>query len=141
MTVALVGVGGTAFAVWTAAGAGSTNAAATTALPLTASSATVSSGLLYPGATGDATVVITNPNPFPVTVTSISGGTVTSDKGASCNASTGVTLSTQTGAFPVPANGTQTFTLAGAVSMSNASDNSCQGAVFTIPVTLTGASG
>ena len=38
-------------------------------------------------------------------------------------------------------DGTAQATLSGAASMSNASVNGCQGAVFTIPVTITGASG
>jgi hypothetical protein len=38
-------------------------------------------------------------------------------------------------------NGETETTLSGAASMSNASLNGCQGATFTIPVTLSGASG
>jgi hypothetical protein len=33
-----------------------------------------------------------------------------------------------------------TFSLVGKVAMSNASDTSCQGAVFTVPVSLTATS-
>jgi hypothetical protein len=52
-----------------------------------------------------------------------------------------VTFTDQTGlALDVAAGATSTFTLSGAVSMSNASDNTCQGAIFTIPVDVTGAS-
>jgi hypothetical protein len=40
----------------------------------------------------------------------------------------------------VPASGATTATLNGAASMSNASSDGCQGATFTIPVNLTGAS-
>ena len=32
------------------------------------------------------------------------------------------------------------MSLAGKVAMSNASDNSCQGAVFTVPITLAATS-
>jgi hypothetical protein len=68
-------------------------------------------------------------------------GTITSDKGAACNASTGVTFTNQTGlTLDVPASTSETFTLGNSVAMSNASDNSCQGAVFTVPVSLSGAS-
>jgi hypothetical protein len=75
-------------------------------------------------------------------VTSVTGsGTVTSDKGTACDASTGVTFTNQTGlTLDIPATSAATFTLTGSVAMSNASDNTCQGAVFTIPVSLTGAS-
>ena len=52
-----------------------------------------------------------------------------------------MTFTNQTGqTLDVPASSAVTFTLSGAVSMSNASDNSCQGAIFTIPVALSGAS-
>jgi hypothetical protein len=40
----------------------------------------------------------------------------------------------------VGAGATVTFSLAGKVAMSNASDNSCQGAVFTVPITLAATS-
>ena len=137
---ATTALAGTAYALWTAGGIGSVNASAATAQDLTASPVTVPSSLLYPGATTDAKITINNPNPYPVTVVSIAGGTVTSDKGPACNASTGVSFANQSGAFAVPAGASQTFTLTNAVTMSNASDSSCQGAVFTLPVTLSGAS-
>ena len=58
-----------------------------------------------------------------------------------CNLSTRVTFTNQTGLSQlVPRTAWYQFTLNGAAAMSNASDNSCQGAVFTIPVTLSGAS-
>jgi hypothetical protein len=85
---------------------------------------------------------VTNPNPFAVTVTAVTGaGAITSDKGAACNTSTGVTFTNTSGlSQAVGAGATVTFSLAGKVAMSNASDNSCQGAVFTVPVTLTATS-
>ena len=134
---------GVAYAAWTAGGSGSGYAKATTAQTLTTvdvSAAT--SATLYPGATGDLELRIDNPNPYPVRVTSVSGsGAIASDKGAACDASTGVVFTDQTGlTFDVPASSAVTVTLTGAVSMSNASDNSCQGAVFTVPVSLSGAS-
>jgi hypothetical protein len=52
-----------------------------------------------------------------------------------------VTFNNQTGlTLDLAANTTSTFSLANAVSMSNASDNTCQGAAFTIPVDVTAAS-
>lgn len=138
--VALTGLGSTAYALWTTNGTGSVTTSASTAQALTASPVTVTSGLLYPGATADATITVDNPNPYAVTITSVAGGRATSDKGAACDASTGVAFATQSGSFVVPAGGSRTLTLPHAVSMSNASDTSCQGAVFTLPVTLVGAS-
>lgn len=134
---------GVAFAAWTATGGGSGYAKATTAQALTTTDVSATTAAtLYPGATGNVRISINNPNPYAVTVTSVTGnGAITSDKGAACNASTGVTFTNQTGLSQVvPAAGSATFTLNGVVAMSNASDDSCQGAVFTIPVTLSGAS-
>jgi hypothetical protein len=142
--VALVATG-VIVAAWSTTGSGNGYAKAGTASALTigdASAATV--GDLYPGGSGAVKLKVTNPNPFAVRITTVAkqtGGVITSDKGAACNASTGVTFTDQTGlALDLAAGATTTFSLANAVSMSNASDNTCQGAIFTIPVDVTGAS-
>jgi len=142
--VAAVIAGGVTFGSW-AVGSdpGNGYAKATSSQNLTlsdASGATVAQ--LYPGGNGDVKVKITNPNLFAVTVTSVKGaGAITSDKGAACDASTGVTYTDQSSlSLGLAAGATSTFTLVGAAHMSNASDTSCQGAVFTIPVTLTATS-
>ena len=133
---------GVAFAAWNAGGTGSGYAKATTAQALsTTDVAATTTAQLYPGGTADVKIKIHNPNPYPVRVTSIDGnGAITSDKGAACDASTGVTYTNQSGTFDVSANSDASFTLVGAVAMSNTSDNTCQGAVFTVPVSLSGAS-
>ena len=132
-------------AAWSTSGSGNGYAKAGTASALTIGDASATTSAdLYPGATGSAQLKVTNPNSFPVKITSVTkqaAGTITSDKGASCNSSTGVTFNDQTGLSLVVAGGaTSTFTLSNAVSMSNASDNTCQGALFTIPVDVTGVS-
>ena len=135
--------GSVAVAAWLSAGTGNGFAKATTAQSLSTVDVSASTpATLYPGATGNVSLDIHNPNPYPVRVTAVSGnGAITSSAGAACNASTGVTFADQTGlTLDVPASSDATFTLNGAVSMTNASDNSCQGAVFTIPVTLSGQS-
>jgi hypothetical protein len=132
-----------ALAAWTAGGTGSGYAKATTAQNLTTVDVSGSTtAQLYPGGTGDLKLSVTNPNAYAVTITSVAGsGTITSDKGAACNASTGVSYTTQSSLSQVVGAGaTVPFTLTGSVAMSNASDNTCQGAVFTVPVTLTGTS-
>jgi len=135
--------GSIAFAAWTATGSGSGYAKATSAQALT--TVDVSAGTtatLYPGATGDVLLRIANPNPYAVTVTDVvSVGAIDSDTTAACDGATGVTFTDQTGlSLNVPAGAAATFTLSGSVAMDNSSHTSCQGAVFTIPVTLTGAS-
>lgn len=135
---------GIAFAAWTADidGTGGASAGSHQATTVLAVTPTAPEAQLYPGGTGDVKFTVKNPNPYPVRYTSVAlNGAITSDKGLACNTSTGVTYTAPTGPWDVPAHseGT-TFTLTGAVSMSNASDNSCQGATFTIPLKLTGTS-
>lgn len=135
--------GGIAYSAWNSGGTGSATSQAQSAQDLTTVDVSATTpATLYPGATGDASISISNPNSYPVRVTDVAAsGAIVSDQGAACDASTGVTFTDQGSlTLDVPAGDTATFTLAGAVSMSNASDNDCQGAVFTIPVTLTGAS-
>ena len=132
-------------AAWSTSGSGTGYAKAGTASALTLGDASASTTAdLYPGATGTVKLVVTNPNSFPVRITAVSkqAGAITSDKGAACNASTGVTFTNQSGlTLDLAANsGPTTFTLSGAVAMTNASDNTCQGAVFSIPVDVTGIS-
>jgi hypothetical protein len=132
------------FGSWTvssSAGSGYSKAKVATSLTLSDASASTTAQL-YPGGTGDIWVKVTNSNPFAVTVTSVTGaGTITSDKGAACDAATGVTFTNTTGLTQaVGAGATVTFSLVGKVAMSNASDNTCQGAVFTVPITLAATS-
>jgi hypothetical protein len=140
LAIVAVGVG---LGAWSIGGSGNGAAKATTASNITLADATAfTTADLYPGATGNLKLRATNPNPFPVRITAVSGnGTITSDKGAACDGSTGVTFANQTGlTLDLAAGATATLTVPSSVSMSNASDNSCQGAVFTIPVTLTAVS-
>ena len=75
-------------------------------------------------------------------MTSVTGnGAITADAGHAGCVTTGVTFTNQTGlTLDVAANGTADRTFTGAAQMSNASDNGCQGATFTVPVSLTGGS-
>jgi hypothetical protein len=138
-------VAGIAIAAWTVGGSGTGYAKASTASAITLSVASASTTAdLYPGASGTVKLSASNPNPFPVRISAVTGnGAITSDKGAACNAATGVTFVNQTGlTLDLLANETDhVFTLAaGSVTMSNASDNSCQGAIFSIPVSVTALS-
>jgi hypothetical protein len=133
-----------AFAVWTATGTGSGQAKATSAQAITASASAVSTDLLYPGKTdGDVGISITNPNPYPIRITSIArSGAITATplSGRTCT-TTGVTFTDQTGlALDLAGGETKSFTLEGVVAMDNTSENGCQDASFTVPVTLTGVS-
>lgn len=142
--VALVATG-ILVAAWSTSGSGNGYAKAGSASALTIGDASASTSAdLYPGATGAVKLKVTNPNSFPVRITAVAkqaSGSIASDKGAACDASTGVSFTNQSGlTLDLAAGATSTFTLSGAVSMSNASDNTCQGAVFTIPVDVTAVS-
>ena len=142
--VVAIGIAGIAIAAWSVSGSGTGYAKAGSASALTLSDASASTSAdLYPGASGAVKLKVSNPNPFPVRITTVAGnGASTSDKGAACDASTGVTFTNQTSlTLDLLANETnKVFTLSGAVAMSNASDNSCQGAVFSVPVAVTAVS-
>jgi hypothetical protein len=101
---------------------------------------------LYPGARSDVLISLRNPNPYPVVVTAISlNGTnahITADRNHPGCTITGVSFTGQTRLhIRVAANsgatdGTARATLSGAAEMSNASLNGCQGAAFTVPLTI-----
>ncbi|BCJ44223.1 hypothetical protein GCM10010168_10360 [Actinoplanes ianthinogenes] len=132
---------GAAYAAWSATGTGTAAAKATTAQALTTESVTVD-GDLFPGADGDAKLTIHNPNSYPVKVTTVTGSTVTVDSGhaASCAASN-ITFANQTGLALTLAKGeSKTFTLAKSVHMIADAEDGCQGATFTVAVSLSGVS-
>jgi hypothetical protein len=141
MTGALL-AGSVAFAAWTTSGTGQGYAKASSAAALSTNNVSGSTtAQLYPGADGDVKLQIHNPNPYPVRVTAIDGnGAITSDAGAACDASTGVSYTDQSGTWDVAAGANLSVTLSNAAHMDNSSDNSCQGAIFTIPLSLSGAS-
>jgi hypothetical protein len=143
VTVLVMAVVGLVYAAWTTNGSGSGYAKAGSSQALTTVdvSATTAASL-YPGTTGDVKLSISNPNPYAVRVTAVSGnGTITPDGSHSGCTTTGVTFTNQSSlTIDIAANSSTTSTLTGAAAMSNASLNACQGATFTIPVSLTGAS-
>lgn len=137
-----VTIGGTmAYAYWSADGSGSGGAQAITAQSLTvaASSGTAD---LYPGFTGgDLFFTVSNPNPYPVSFTSMSPGTVTSSDQANCPASN-VTVASATGlSIGAAANASNVArSIADVVSLSSTAPSACQGVTFTVELTLTGTS-
>jgi hypothetical protein len=132
---------GTAYAYFTSSGQGTGSVSIGTmqAVTVAVAAATPSTALL-PGGSGDVTLEVTNPNSFDVTLVSVAstGGTITADSGHPGCATTGVTFSDQTGlSTNIPAGSTAAIDLPGAASMSTASSAGCQGAAFSIPVTIT----
>lgn len=96
------------------------------------------SSALLPGSSADVVLRVSNPNPQPVTLLSVTGaGSITPDAGHPGCTTSGVTFTDQTGlSMTIPASGTTLVHLAGAASMSAASSNGCQGATFSIPVSI-----
>jgi len=144
-----------AYAAWHARGIGSGTAKTIGAVNLTVVADTGHGPDLYPGAAGAIYFTITNPNPYPVSLTSASLGTPRNqDSASACQASTnGTTNLTVTGgsipvSIAVPARaGTGganpaavNANLPGAIQMTMQADPSCQSQVFLVPVTLSGAS-
>jgi hypothetical protein len=137
-----VGLGaGAAFAYFTNSGSGSGVENAGTLSPVTvvASAGTPGTPLL-PGNNGDVVLSVHNPNPFSVTLVSVSAnGTVTADGGHASCTPTGVSFVNQSAlSVVIPANQTAfPVDLPNAASMSANAPNRCQGAIFSIPVSIT----
>jgi hypothetical protein len=117
------------------------------------------SNLLYPGGTGDVVATITNPNPFPVTITAVqlpvntsyaAGYTTsalsTAQTGCSSttsdvtwNFATGTSGSSHslTSALTVAASGSLTITLTNDATMTASAPAACEATYFSMP-SLTG---
>lgn len=142
---ATMAISGVAFASWTLEGTGTGTADAAVAATLTSELSVPAN--LYPDLTTDASITITNPNDFPVTVTQIAftgALEVTPGDGKTCtDTDSAVTFNgpiTITIAVPAKAgevNGTATQALTGAVTMGADATDGCQGASFSHPITLT----
>ena len=170
LAVAIAVVGclgvGVAYAAWTATFNGSSQAKATTAQALTVTGSTGANALFPNMANANATnltITITNPNPYNVAITALSLPSLASgvpvDASSPAAAISGCTTATQQqlsylGATStsgltnvIAANGgTLTLTVqssttgpVGKLKMGD-SDNNCQGAIFNLTPTVTGAS-
>src|SRR6201989_3559460 len=74
VTVMVLGIVSIGYAAWTSSGGGTGFAKAASAQNLTTASITgTTSATLFPGATGDLVVNVTNPNSYPIKVTSVTG--------------------------------------------------------------------
>jgi hypothetical protein len=134
---------GIAFAAWTASGAGTGRAAATSAALVTVS---VASGVpdLYPGASdGDLYFSLDNPNPYPVTFTAMApgaGGVVSSDE-ENCPATNVSLAPTSSITVAVGAGATTSTSIVDVVSMAEGAPDGCQGVTFDFSVMLAGDQG
>jgi hypothetical protein len=137
---------GTASAYWHSTGAGTGSASSAAGLASLTTTATVATGaaLAPGGSAAPLTLTIDNPGSLAVTVTTLALDAsrsigVTGAKGTCTNPPLSVTTPAGWTGLTVPAGGTTgATTIAGAVSLGVAASSGCQGATFTIPVTLTG---
>ncbi len=132
-----------AVAAWSSTGSGSGTAQATTAVNSVIAAGTFAA-TLFPGATNSVTVTVSNPNPYPVIVNSISAGSsvvvntncgagsVTSD--ARATDATGIVQSDLT-TKRIAASGSGTYTLV--THMIASPHDACQGQTFALALTAT----
>jgi hypothetical protein len=132
---------GIAFAAWTGTGTGQGRARS-----VTVSAATVNpvngTADLYPGYTqGDLYFTITNNNPYPITFTSMTPGTLSTTNPVGCPADPNISVSSASGlSLVAPANSTTgTLSISNVVSMDAGAGDGCQNQSFDIDITLNGA--
>jgi hypothetical protein len=143
--VASLSVSTAAVAYWAVAGSGTAGATASTAQTVTVAPGTPTTQL-YPGGQAGVAATITNPNPFPVRVHSLTLDTTQGTGGfgidaghAACGVGS-LTYSPQSNGgagWTVPprvaaVDGTIDVDLANALAMSAGAPNTCQGATFTV---------
>ena len=100
ITVIALAVAGLVYAAWTSSGSGSGYAKAQSAQALTTVDVSATTpATLYPGATGNVKIEISNPNPYPVEVTDVTGNGAITRRCRSPDGcvTTGVTFTDQTG--------------------------------------------
>lgn len=138
--IALLSIGGgVAYALWSANGTGQGRARTTTAVDVVVSPVNGAQDL-YPGATGgDVYFTLDNDNPYPVTFTAMTAGTVTSSNPTACPAGN-ISVAGKTGLNLQVAADTTTepVSITDVVGMATAAPDGCQGVSFDISLTLTG---
>jgi hypothetical protein len=128
-----------AFAAWNSDGKGAATVAGKTAGKLQVTNVAIDNAL-YPGGSSDLSVKVKNPNPYAVTLTNINN-----DSAAAISATPSTCAASNVWFANQPVNVVlnsleeKTITVPGVGMILNA-DNACQGAVFTIPVEVIGAS-
>ena len=135
---------GAAYAYWASTGAGTGAATNGTMATVTVEALVAGDspqGTLVPGGTADVAVRAQNPNNFPVKVYAIRGnGAATADANHPGCTTTGVTFVDPAAPLAptvtIPANSSVLIALPAAAAMSTASSSGCQGATFSLPVTL-----
>lgn len=137
---ALLLTGGGAWAYWTAGGAGASSASAGDLDTVVLAAVTTAPGVpLLPGHTGEVVLQVQNPNSATLRlVSAVAAGPVAVSGTSGCTtADAGVTYTDQTELSVTLPPGTTVVRLPDAVTMSADAASACQGATFTVPVTIT----
>lgn len=135
---AIVGVAGTANAVWSAQGSGSGTSTTGTAAASVTLSAGASTGSLRPGGSVAVATTATNPNAADVRITSLVLDTSRGDGGFAVSGASGTcptsafTFAQSASGWNVPADGSATITLPAALAMASSAPSGCQGATVTV---------
>lgn len=149
--LALVWGGGIAYAYWAATGTGTATAGSATALPLGVGAVTNPTATLYPGRTEDLGLLLSNDNPYPVSLTTLTGATVASSDPAACppdniSLPADVTAALATGGytlptpFSVPAGATASAaSLDGFMTLAATAPDGCQARTFTVSLSFSGS--
>lgn len=133
---------GMAVAYWTSSGSGrgASNAGTVQAVTILAATGTPASSLV-PGGTADLRLTLDNPNSVAVRIVGLApgGSGITVVGGTGCTGSNaGVSVPTSSDLDVAVASGSSvSVNVAGAVRMTSAAPNGCQGASFQIPVSVT----
>jgi hypothetical protein len=139
VAVAALAGSGVAFAGWNVTGSGSGEVQASSAEGLEIVGFVLDTAL-YPSLTTGATLTVTNPNPFPVLISDVEfGALVISDAGDNCTTELSqVTFTNVSEAelYLAPDATAVEFELADVAAMGAGSNDDCQGATFTAPITL-----
>lgn len=131
---------GTAYGFFSSSGGGVGASTTATVAPITLSAGTPVNRL-YPGGSSDVAVTMTNPNAFPIRVTSIAldpsqgaGGFAVDAPHSGCGLGVLSFAAQSNGGtgWTIPSSGTLNVDLTGSLSMTTAAANACQGATFTV---------
>lgn len=149
VTVAGVGLlAGIAFALWSSTGSGGGKATALTAVTVTVNAGTGTPDLYPGGAAGAVYFTLTNPNPYAVSFDKVTAASVIDVDGGIGGSP--VCTTTDLSVSPLPITGftpvvvaasstSATRSIPGVVAMTSGAPNACQGAAFTVSMTLTGS--
>jgi len=131
----------TAFAYWRSTGSGTgSGTTGTMTINVTAlqSGDTTGETTLIPGGTGDVLLRVNNPNGYSVQVSAISAnGSISASNSCSTSGVTFTSPASYAAAQFTLAPGSNLLRLSSALAMNLSVSSACQGATFTIPVSVT----